>query len=94
MLINYEGKSNFIVEKSGREHLYQEIKVAFSRNGKNKSPAPPDRMQSEVQSIPKCNHNETTVMYPVGEGKGGTRGPDNVISILWLEGSCLSHPDN
>lgn len=53
-------QSTFIVEKSSRQqHVNQVIKVNFSRNGTNGSPALSGRIQSEAHSIPESNCNET-----------------------------------
>ena len=45
-LTNYKGKnSNFVLEKSGRHLLNQEIKVNIIRNGTNQNYLPRDRIQ-------------------------------------------------
>lgn len=44
--INYKDKKNdFLVDKSGRHHLNQLIKVPITNNGTNQNCMPPDRMQ-------------------------------------------------
>lgn len=46
IFINYKGKrSNFTVEKLGRYHRNQVIKLNIINNGKKRKNAPPDRMQ-------------------------------------------------
>ena len=48
IFINYKGKRNFTVEKLGRYHLNQVIKVNIINNGKKQTQAPPDRMRREL----------------------------------------------
>ena len=78
MFTNYKGgkESNFIVEKSGRQHVNQVINVNFSRNGTNRSPALSGRIQSEAHSIPESNCNETAdkVVHPWVRGMEGQDG--------------------
>jgi hypothetical protein len=52
-LINYRRKnSNFTVEKPGRHHLNQVIKVHITSSESNRHHVPPDRIHWEEHSIP------------------------------------------